>query len=110
KRPRTPGDGVLVEIGVDGLACGVLQNFGRWEIRVSLRQIHRAVLDCYPRHLADDALHKALCPGAAEARAAREIGRFDNGFLRASGHFSILLVAFRPEISSVEPPVDLGIA
>ena len=43
QRPRAPGDGVLVDVGVDRRARGLLHDRRRRKIRKSLRQVHAAV-------------------------------------------------------------------
>ena len=44
KRLRAPGDGVLIHVVGDGVAGGVLQDFGGGEIGKSLRQVDGVVL------------------------------------------------------------------
>src|SRR5206468_6548412 len=56
QRPRAPRDGVLVDVGVNGGAGGVLDPIRRRKIRKALRQIHAAVQLVQARHLADHRL------------------------------------------------------
>ena len=57
---RSPGDGVLVDVGGDGLLRGSLDLGGRGEIGESLGQVDGAVLHGLARHLADDGLGEVL--------------------------------------------------
>ena len=50
---RTPGDCILINIVFDSLHRDTLNVFRRREIRKALRQVHRAVLECFTRHLAN---------------------------------------------------------
>ena len=56
QRPLAPRDRVLVVVGVDRRAGGVLDGLRRGEIGKSLRQIDGVVRVAQPRHLADDRL------------------------------------------------------
>ena len=56
QRPRAPGDGVLVDVGVDRGAGRVLDRRRRRKVRKPLRQVDAAVELIEPRHLADDRL------------------------------------------------------
>ena len=56
QRPRAPGDGVLVDVGLNRRARRVLHDRRRRKVRKSLRQVHAAVELVEPRHLADDRL------------------------------------------------------
>ena len=56
QRPRTPGDGVLIDVVLNRLAGHVLNQLRRGKIGKPLRQIDAAVQIVQPRHLADDRL------------------------------------------------------
>jgi hypothetical protein len=51
-----PGNGVLVQVGIDCGAGRILDLSRRREIRKSLRQINCIIADSQPRHLTDDRL------------------------------------------------------
>ncbi len=57
---RSPGDGVLVDVGGDGFLRGLLDLRGRGEIGEALGQIDGAVLHGLARHLTDDGLGEVL--------------------------------------------------
>ena len=73
---RAPGDGVLVEVAVDGAMRGLEQLPGRREVRHALGEVHAAQLAHHARHLADDGLGEALhaLRDADHAITSRSIG------------------------------------
>ena len=69
---RAPGDGVLVDVGVDGARRRGLDRLGRGEVGEPLRQVDRAVPMRQPGHLADDRFGEAGgLAGDPELRHAR---------------------------------------
>ena len=74
KRLGAPGDGVLIDVGVDGFGRGALQNRGRGKIGEALRQIDGPVAYREARHLADDGFGESGYPLAAEPVAEEGCG------------------------------------
>ena len=69
ERLGAPGDGVLVDIGVDSCRGGAFERFGRGEIGKALGEIGGAVADGQARHLADYGFGEIGDALAAKARA-----------------------------------------
>ena len=76
KRARAPRDRVLVDVGVDGGAGGLLDRSRRRKIGKALREVDAAVRFAQPRHLADDRLGELQrFPGTCDLRHRDVSGR-----------------------------------
>ena len=69
ERLGAPGDGVLIDIGVDGLGGSVLEDRGSGKVREALRQVDGPVMHGQAGHLANDGFGKSGDPLAAESGA-----------------------------------------
>ena len=69
-----PGDGVLIDVGGDGVGRGALQRGGRGEIGKALGQVDGAVAEGQAGHFADDGFGESGYPLAAEAVAEDTCG------------------------------------
>src|SRR5207244_5396747 len=101
---RAPGDGVLIDVVVDGLRRGLLEQVGRREVREPLCQVDGPVLAREPAHPPDYGLPEAMgaTGGGHEGSGDGDRGRLNPSpgpaHIRASsGHRGIVKIRFTTE-------------